>query len=309
MEENEMKQIISEIESKLTGDAEKDAEIWNEYGERYREVPGSEELQSEIARRIFALAPDADDEFFADIYNDMLKTTDEDFAEACRLIDRQQYDEALEKLFGLCDVIRFYVLSEDTVWMDFDSFLDSLVFLDLYQEEIGNREIGRHPIHPSRILFTTGLLLIEMGRAEEAVDILKTLIDFDPVCPRFLFELGEAYKRTGQYKEAAQNALWSLKCAHTRADLARGYRDLAYCLSETGSFEDAVMLYMQSLHFEPSRQAQSEIAWIRKKTGISADGYNDEAIQKRCEELDIPTGISETVISNQELLKMIGQSD
>ena len=309
MKESEVKRIISEIESKLTGDAEKDAEIWNEYGERYRGEPGSEILLSEIARRIFALASEEDNELLEDIYQDMVETADEDYADACRLIEQHQYDEAIGKLLVLCEVIRFYPLPEETVWMDFDSFLDAMVFQDLYQEEIGEREIGRHPMHPARILFTTGSLLIEMERAEEAAEILQRLVSYDPVCPRYLFELGEAYKRTGQYKEAAQNALWELSCAHTREELARGYRDLAYCLTETGSYEDAVMVYLLSLHYEFSQHAQAEIAWIRKKTGISTDGYNDRSILKRCEELNIPTEISETVLNNQKFLKMINESE
>lgn len=309
MDETEIKRIISEIESKLTGDAEQDAEIWIEYGERYRGEPGSEALLSEIVRRIFSLASDEDNELFEEIYEDMVRTADEDYEEACRLIELNKYNEAIGKLLVLCEVIRYYPLPDDTVWMDFNSYLDALVFQDIYQEETGEREIGRHPMRPARILFTTGSLLIEMERAEEAVDILQRLVSCDPVCPRYLFELGEAYKRTGQFREAAENALWSLTCAHTRSDLARGYRDLAYCMTETGSFEDAVMLYLLSLHFESSRHAESEIAWIRSKTGISAEGYNDEAIQKRCMELDIPTGISETVINNQQFLKLINESD
>ena len=241
------------------------------------------------------------------IFNNMVETADEDYEEAIRLIDQHQYDEALGKLLVLSEVIHNYPLSEDTIWMDFDRRLDAMIFQDYYQESIGEREIARHPMHPAHMLFTTGSLLIEMNRPEEAVEILQRLIEYDPVCPRFLFEMGEAYKRTEQLKEAVQTALWALSCASKPEELARAYRDIAYCLSETGEYEDAVMLYMLSLRYQASRHAEAEIAWIQKKSGVSALGYNSETIRKRCAELNIPIGIDDTVKRNIELLKLLDQ--
>ena len=303
MDLDEVNKIMAKIETELTGDPDQDMDILNEWGERYRGDPDAEPLLLEIGKRLFRLAMDEEGSLPDEIYQDMVETADEDYEEACELIRKHQYEEALSKLLVLSEVIRIYPLPEGTIWMDFDSYLDALNFQDYYADSIGDREIGRHPMHPAKMLFTAGSLLIEMDRAEEAVGILERLLELDPVCPRYLFELGEAYKRTGQIKEAAENALYSLSCAATRVDLARGYRDLAYCLSETGAYEDAVMLYLLSLRYEASRQAQSELAWIRKKAGISADGYNDASILQRCGELGIPVDISETVKGNIEFLK------
>ena len=305
MEEKELNEILNKIENEMTGDPEHDAETLNEWGERYREQPGSEPLLKEIGRRIFDLMVEEDPDMPQQIFNNMVETADEDYEEALRLIDQKQYDEALGKLLVLSEVIRNYPLSEDTVWMDFDSRLDAMVFQDYYQESIGEKEIRRHPMHPSHMLFTAGSLLIEMNRPEEAVEILQSLLSYDPVCPRFLFEMGEAYKRTGQLKEAVQTALWALSCASKREELARAYRDIAYCLTETEEYEDAVMLYMLSLRYQASRHAEAEIAWIQKKSGVSALGYNSETIRKRCEELNIPIGINETVKRNIELLNLM----
>ncbi len=164
-------------------------------------------------------------------------------------------------------------------------------------------------MQPGKMLFTCGSLLIEMNRAEEAIEPLEMLTDLDPVCPKYLFELGEAYKRTGRIRDAFDTAMWSLSCAANRTDLARGYRDLAYCLTETGGYEDALMLYMLSLRYQASNHAEAEIVWIRRKTGISLDGFNDESIRQRCEELDIPLGISETDQQNIDFLKTLDQSN
>ena len=307
MEDAEVKKIIAEIENQLAGDPEKDMDIWMEWGERYRGDPDAEPLTREIIRRILDLAIEEEGDLPQEIFNDIVASADEEYAEACSLIGKHQYDEALHKLLVLSEVIRVYQLPEDTIWMDFNSYLDALNYQDHYKDLIGDREIGRHPLHPGRILFTTGSLLIEMDRAEEAVEILERLLTYDPVCPHYLFELGEAYKRTGNIRDAAENALWAISWASNRGELARGYRDLAYCLCETEAYEDAVMIYLLSLHYESSLNAQSELAWIRKRTGISTDGYNDTAILERCKELNIPTDISETVRNNLEFLDTIRQ--
>ncbi len=305
MTEADLNKIIAEIESRLTGDPEKDADIWNEWGEKYRGDPDAEPLMTEISHRIFALFMEEEGDLPQEIFNNLVETAEEDYAEACRLIERHEYDEALGKLLVLTSVIRAYPLSDEMIWMDFNSYLDSLVYQDYFEDTIGDKEIGRHPMHPGRILFTTGSLLIEMGRAEEALEPLEMLVSLDPVCPTYLFELGEAYKRTGRIEEAAQNAVWSLSCASTNRELARAYRDLAYCMTEIGAYEDALMLYHLSLRYLASHHAQVEIAWIQKKIHVSPVRLQESEILKRCEELGIPVGMSETVENNLNLLEMM----
>lgn len=66
-----------------------------------------------------------------------------------------------------------------------------------------------------------------------------------------------------------------------------------------------MMFNMLSLSFQSTRQAQTEIAWIRKKAGIDPGAFTDEKIRQRCKELDIPMEISETVRRNIAFLQSI----
>lgn len=308
MDESEVKRIMEEIESELTGDPDHDIDVLNSWGERYRGKPGTEPLLEEIGKRIFDIVMEEDPDEMQLVFDNMVETADEDYKEACKLIDQKRYDEAETKLAVLTEVIKAYPLSGDAVWTDFTSYLESMIFQDYFSESIGEREIRRHPMHPGPILYTYGSFLIEIGKAQEALNPLELLDELNPVCMKYIVELGEAYKRTGQMEKAFNNALWGLSCATNRAELARCYRDMAFCLSETGNFEDAVMLYMLSLHYQSSRQAEMEIAWIRKKSGVTPDGYNLDAIKERCAEVGIPVGISETVQQNMQLLNALEEN-
>lgn len=309
MDEEELNKILEQIESELNGTPEHDAEVLNKWGEQYRGDPDAEELMEEISMKLVRLIMDEEGDMPLQVFEAIAETADEDYEESCQLIEEKQYEEALSKLLVLSAVARIYPLSEDYVWTDFNSYLDSLVYQDYFAEEIGTREIVRHPMHPGKILYTCGSLLIEMNRAEEAMEVLETLLDLDPVCPKYLCELGEAYKRTGRIRDAYDIAKWALLCASDRAELARCYRDLGYCFSETGAFEDAMMLYMLSLRFQSSRLAEAEITWIQKRAGIKPDQFPYKKIIQRCEELEIPVGLSETVKDNIAFLDMLGGND
>lgn len=309
MTEAEVNKLLSEMEKELNGDPEHDGEIMNSWAERYRDDPEAMPFIEEIGQRLFALAMEEDPDMPQQVFDNMVETADEDFEEACRLIDQKRYREASLKLAVLTELIKAFPLPDDAVWTDFTSFLESLIFQDIYSEQIGEREVLRHPMKPGPMLFTYGNLLIEMGKPDEALEPLELLALLNPVCMKYIFELGEAYKRTGQWEKAFNNALWGLSCATNRAELARCYRDMAYCLSEAGNYQDSVMLYMLSLHYQPSRQAEMEIAWLRRKYGVSPDGCNMDAIVERCNEVDIPIGISETVKRNIDFLETLNTMD
>lgn len=302
MDNEKQNELISQLENELTGDPELDGNILMEWAEKYRTMQDAEILNRYISRKMVDLLIEEDGDLPEQIISDILADANDIYDEACSLIGQEKYEEAVEKLAPLVQLADEFSLPPDTIWMDFNSYLDSLLYMDYFDDFINDREIGRHPLHPGRILYTYGSLLIELGRPEDALEPLQMLVSYDPVCPKYLAELCEACKRTGNIQDAASNALWALSCASTNQELARAYRDLAYCLGETGAYEDALMINMLSLQYHKTRHAEAEIAWIQKKAGLSPAAYDEETIRKRCEELGIPIGISETVKLNQAFL-------
>lgn len=303
MNNAELEKILQQIEKELTGDPEHDAGILDAWADRYRGVPEAEPLLDAISRHMVSLFMEEEGNMPELVYEDMVATADDDYREACELINAGNYDEALQKLLVLTAVVRTYPLPEDKIWTDLTSYQDYLLFMEYFRENIRDREIARHPMRPADFLFTCGRLLIELDRPGEALEPLMMLNALDPVCPRYLFELGEAYKRTGMTDDARETALWALHCASNPKDLSRAYRDLGYCLIESENYRDAVIMYLLSLRFHSTRQAETEIFWIRKNAGISPETISEEMITRRCEELDVPIGISDTVRAIVDYIK------
>lgn len=309
MDDAELRKLKAQLDDEMNGDPDHDADVLNDWLDRYLEDPDAEPVIIELARRMFEIDAAQDPDLAQEIFNIVIRNADEVYDEVCSLTAERKYEEAIEKLEPVIDNIKKFPLSVDYIWMDFNSFLDSLVFQDYYTAQIGEREVARHPMKPARLLFAYGSMLIELGRPAKALEPLKNLLDYDPVCPKYLFEYGEALKRCGRIRDAYENALWALSCASDRAELARCYRDMAFCLSEMDSFEDSMILYLLSLRFQTSRQAETEIVWLQKRAGIVPDDYDMDTIRKRCEEMGIPIGISKTVQSNIEFLKSISNTD
>lgn len=297
--------LIEQMYREMNGNKEHDRAVLEEWADKYRMSSEAKLVLKEIGVALFRL--DKEDirvltEEFLIKAREKLKLI---LADAKTMIATGKYEAALEILRPAVERVDEIPLPEDSVWMDFDRFLDILVFQDYFADEIGDREIRRHPAQPAELLYTYGSLLIAMGHAEEALEPLTQLISLDPVSPRYLFELGEAYKRSGDYQSAYETALLALACAANKEELARCYRDMAFCLSESEAYLDALSLYKLSFRYQASQQAEDEMAWISRKTGLSPSACGEKEISACCARRGISAAMSQTVRENIALLEQL----
>ena len=227
------------------------------------------------------------------------------FYEAKDCIEYGNVDEALAVLAYARDEVEAFSLPDDCVWTDYERFLDGMIYNDYYAKEIDGREIRRHPMQPGQMLYLYGSLLIEANRPGDALEPLTLLVSLDPVSPKYLFELGEAYKRTGDFEKAYDLAKTACSFAANDRELARCYRDLGFCLSEQKDYENAAALYLLSLDYADTKQAKSELGWLSQNHGITLYDYGEDTVQHRCEALDIPVGISQLVKNNLALMELL----
>lgn len=294
---------LEALRSTLNGSIDHDRAVLEQWLEQYRGQPEAEPLLREIGRLLFQLDEEGSTRLVRQAQEEIFDQAEQALSAAREQAACGAYEEALQTLAPAVAELDGFPLSEDCLWMDFHSLLDGLLYQDYFREEIAGREIRRHPMKPGKYLYAYGSLLIETGRAGEALKPLERLVSLDPVCPKYLFELGEAYKRTGRLRDAFETARWAISCASSNEEAARCCRDMAYCLAESGEYEDAALLCQLSLKFQASPRAEEELAWIAAKTGRSQRELDEEELLARCGRLGIPVGLSETVLENLKLLQ------
>ena len=297
-----MNQILEQIRGEMNGQRQHDRAVLLEWADRYKGNIEAGPLLREIGLMLFKL----DEEIAAPVTQGFLDEAAErmerTLAEAEALMSAGRYEEAIEMFAPAVEELDGFSLPETSVWTDFHSFLDGLLFEDYFSEEIDGREVRRHPLRPARLLRSCGEALVFLERYDEAVPVLERLTGLDPVCAEDLCTLADAYLCADRAEDAWDTAGWALFCASTNEEAAQCYLLLALCRSETEDWENAAVLLRKSLLVSPSEEAEAVLAEMEAQTGIRAD-FTKEEINRRCEAMEVPTGRSEAVELNLAFLE------
>ncbi len=298
----EYERLLLQLHGELTGEAQQDRAVLLQWADRYKGNTEAGPLLREIGRMLFVLDEETIAPLTQDFLDEALTRSDQIHAEAAKLMQEERYEAAAEILGAAVEEMTDVALPSDSVWMDFHSFLDGLLFEDYFSEEIDGREVRRHPLRPARLLRTCGDALVFLERYDEAVPVLERLTGLDPVCAEDLCTLADAYLCADRAEDAWDTAGWALFCASTNEEAAQCYLLLALCRSETEDWENAAVLLRKSLLVSPSEEAEAVLAELEAQTGIKAD-FTKEEIDRRCEAMEVPTGRSEAVELNLAFLE------
>ncbi|MDE1888191.1 MAG: tetratricopeptide repeat protein, partial [Gammaproteobacteria bacterium] len=96
--------------------------------------------------------------------------------------------------------------------------------------------------------FLLGSVLLDDGRADEALPCLQTAARLEPAHPGILRALGTAHFNRQQWQEAARQ--FDLALRHGPAD-AGLLNNFGVTLKELGDSEAAIAIYRQALQLEP----------------------------------------------------------
>lgn len=302
MEFKELNRIFAELRSELNGERSHDRELLLSWAERFRGDETAGPILREIGLLLFQLDEEDTVPLTQGFLEDALSRKEQTLAQAQDLMAAGKTEKAVEVLAPAAEDLEDFPLSEDSVWMDFHSFLDGLLFEDYFSEEIDGREVRRHPLRPAELLRTYAEALVWLERYDEAVPILERLTALDPVCAEDLCALADAYLCSDRAEDAWDTAGWALFCASTHEEAARCYLLLALCRSEAEDWENAAVLLRKSLLVQPSEEAEAMLAEVQRLSGQEF-AFTAEEVNRRCEALEVPTGRSEAVDLNLAFLE------
>ncbi len=302
MNNNDLIRLTAQLKSELTGERDHDRELLLSWAERFR----GDETAGPFLREIGLLLYDLDAENTVPLtqgfLDDALTRMEQALSKAQELMAAGKPEAAAAVLAPVAEDLEDFPLTEESVWMDFHSFLDGLLFEDYFSEEIDGREVRRHPLRPAQLLRTYAEALVWLERYEEAVPILERLTALDPVCAEDLCALADAYLCTDRAEDAWDTASWALLCASIHDEAAQCYLLLAVCRGEAEDWENAAVLLNKSLLVQPSEEAEAMLAEVQRLAGQEF-AFTAEEVNRRCEAMEVPTGRSEAVELNLAFLE------
>lgn len=159
-----------------------------------------------------------------------------------------------------------------------------------------DRILNRTPFDFSSYITTYAYLLVETGANIDAIPVLETAIEYNPVDVAPRFELCEVYKLIRNKRMVIEVTRDTLKVASSPVAIARCYANIGYILTSFADFEDAGVFYTASVMFAPNKGVAFEMQHLSDLKGSPIIRPTQQQLINTMKKYDIEFGPDKTVI-------------
>lgn len=117
-------------------------------------------------------------------------------------------------------------------------------------------------------LFKKGYKLVEIGQLEEAIEVLKESLVWNPIGVEARFEMCEAYIQLRDFKMARSILFDMANYLYDPVKIARLYRRIGFIATEEENYLCAAASFMYSKRFEDHVSVNEELLYIQSKGGF-----------------------------------------
>ncbi len=154
-------------------------------------------------------------------------------------------------------------------------------------EGIYKKILARYPDHPDTLHFL-GIIAIQVGKNEIAVNLIQSALVGTPQNPIYLSNIGNALKALDRQDEALASYR---KAIRIKPDFADAHYNMATIFQTQGKMTEALRSYKNALRFKPNfANAHTNIGTI-----LQADNRLSEAIERYQTSLELHPGNAETL--------------
>jgi tetratricopeptide (TPR) repeat protein len=210
------------------------------------------------------------------------------------LIEEKKAVQALplaEKLYN--KIVQEYAPTETAKFVSlrnpFEDNLCQILFKD-------DKVLNRTPFDFSSFITTYAYLLVETGSNIDAIPVLETAIEYNPVDVAPRFELCEVYKLIRNKRMVIEVSRDTLKIASSPVAIARCYANIGYILTSFADFEDAGVFYTASIMFAPNSAVPLEMKHLSDLKGSPIMRPTHQQLINTMKKYDIDFGPDKTVI-------------
>lgn len=271
---DDLKNILDNIFSKLTGENSKDTDYLNKISEEYKFHPMSKEISREIGRKIFELLPNDKKEEFTKKY-------DEDINDIHVMLDEanlyifgkyKDLDKAKSMLLEFVDGNMIFDNDSTTEYYNFSDVIEFVIYTKTNKT---NKNIKWLDIPFVTAYSYLSYIYNEEKQYDKALEMIEKACRWNPMSLSPLFEKCETYKMQKDWDNFYNITLSLYDKIYNARDLAHYYRNLGFYYIEKGNLNIAYALYTASTKFEKNNNAYAEMKYINQL--LQREFYNMSA--------------------------------
>lgn len=294
MNEQEKKDLLQQIQSRMTGDRVQDTAILEEEINRLEGQENANEIADELLQMAYGMITDEEQAYLQKTLYIDGKSLSHIYAETSDLMRKGNRAEALKLSRALYEHILMHFRESDTErFFSFRNPFESNLYHILYHP---TKRLIKTPFDFTLYIGAHAYNLVEAGRAPEAIPVLKEAIRFNPVNPDPRFELAEVYKLTGDNDKLFETVMDTLPICTSAYAISRCYSNLGFWCVNTKDYDSAVRFYYESLNFADHPAIAGELKHIEVLSGKPLVPPTKEMINKAFAKYEIYHGPGQEVL-------------
>lgn len=216
-----------------------------------------------------------------------MKDYREPFEEIKKLVEKQNYEEAADRLEPFMEEIEDAYQSQKGSTFSFNHILEVYEYEYFHKPE---STPAYTDLNISAFYRFYGFVLMHLNLFTEAIEAYENALTWNPVDLDALLQLVELYKRTEQLEKVEEYSFRCYDYCCTRATLARFYRGLGFYYLGSYKPEVAIPLYIYSNIYYETKQAHNELDYLEKALCQPVNEYTISELQDILKEYHIPVG-------------------
>jgi len=159
------------------------------------------------------------------------------------------------------------------------------------------KELKRAPFDFASYITTYAYVMTETGSPLDAIPILETAIDFNPVDCGPKFELAEVYKLLKNRKRLEEITRDTLRVASSPVALSRCYANMGYLLTDAQEYDDAAAFYTASVMLAPNPAVPLEMQHLADLKGSPIVRPDHGEVVEVLKKYDMELGPNQEVVT------------
>jgi len=210
-----------------------------------------------------------------------------------KLVAKKEYSNARDNLIELINMVEPIYISPLKKYYSFNHVLDSYYYA-YFMKDDSELSYTMHSINDYYRLL--GFVYMHLEWMDDAIVAYNKALLYNPVDVDTFFQLGELFKKKADLRALKKLSFEVYNFCCSRATLAHFYRNLGYYYLETQKPEEALILYIYSNIFFETKQALSEIEFLKASVPALNEKYifsikkDLKKMQEILENNNIPTG-------------------